>query len=257
MRMTNTGFIGKVYHRFDQLASTNDYAAELLAKSKPPEGTVVQAASQSAGRGQYGSHWHSAPGQNLTLSVIFYPSWLPIDAQFRLNEAVALAVFDTLDSLPGRPQTALLRIKWPNDIWLGPLKTAGILLQNSLKGRSLDSTIAGIGLNVNQLEFPPEAPRAISLAQEWGHTFDLDALAHQLFACLERRYLQLKSGQTDALRADYHQRLLGWKTTRSFRRPDGSVFSGEIQGVAEDGQLMVQTARGTEMFGLKEIQFLT
>lgn len=83
--MTNTLFIGKVYHRFDQLPSTNDWAAELLAKSKPPEGTVVRADSQSAGRGQFGSRWESVAGKNLTISIILYPRWLEVSAQFYLS----------------------------------------------------------------------------------------------------------------------------------------------------------------------------
>ncbi|HRI60574.1 MAG TPA: hypothetical protein PK228_12640, partial [Saprospiraceae bacterium] len=95
--MTNTLFIGKVYHRFDELPSTNDWAAELLAKSKPPEGTAVRADSQSAGRGQYGSRWESAAGKNLTISIILYPRWLEVSAQFYLSMAVALGVQDAAD----------------------------------------------------------------------------------------------------------------------------------------------------------------
>ena len=94
--MTNTLFTGKVYYRFDELPSTNDYARDLLAKSRPSEGTVVRAASQSAGRGQFGSSWVAEPDANLTLSVILYPNWLKITDQFRLSEAVALAVRDTV-----------------------------------------------------------------------------------------------------------------------------------------------------------------
>ena len=255
--MANTLFIGKVYHRFDELPSTNDYARELLAKSKPPEGTVVRAASQSAGRGQYGSRWLSAPDQNLLLSFILYPAWLAASEQFRLSEAVALAVLDAVRPKDGRPQGSLLRttVKWPNDIYLGDRKTAGILIQNALSGHFLQSSIVGIGLNVNQREFPLEAPNATSLCLTTGKSFDLDAVAETLFACIERRYLQLKSGKTAALRAEYHQNLYGLGEKRAFARPDGSSFPGVIRGVADDGQLVVHTDRGEEMFGVKEVVF--
>ncbi|MBK9336717.1 MAG: biotin--[acetyl-CoA-carboxylase] ligase [Lewinellaceae bacterium] len=132
--MANTLFIGKVYHRFDALPSTNDYARELLAKSKPPEGTVLRAASQSAGRGQYGSRWLSAAGQNLTLSIILYPKWLQVAEQFRLSEAVALAVRDTVVAALPHASGAGVLIKWPNDVYLSDRKIAGILIQNALNG---------------------------------------------------------------------------------------------------------------------------
>ncbi|MCB9316079.1 MAG: hypothetical protein H6569_08075 [Lewinellaceae bacterium] len=105
--MANTLFIGKVYLQFDELPSTNDYALELLAKSKPPEGTVIRAASQSAGRGQFGSQWESQAGKNLLISIILFPKWLLASEQFRLSEATALAVWETImDALDSANLTA-------------------------------------------------------------------------------------------------------------------------------------------------------
>ncbi|MFN0015858.1 MAG: biotin--[acetyl-CoA-carboxylase] ligase [Saprospiraceae bacterium] len=267
--MANALFIGKVYYRFDEIPSTNDYARELLTKSKPPEGTAIQAASQSAGRGQYGSRWLSTPGQNLLLSIILYPTWLAAANQFRLAEAVALAVSDTVSGQiqaakprdhGGRPQnvpqqTGMPTIKWPNDIYLGDRKTAGILIQNNVSGQFLQSSVVGIGLNANQTAFPPDVLKATSLALETGAMFDLEALAEALFVCLEQRYLQLKNGQTTALRAEYHQHLYGLGEVRTFARADGSRFTGAIQRVADDGRVLIHTNAGEEAFGLKEVVF--
>ena len=258
--MANTLFVGKVYHRFDELSSTNDYARDLLAKSKPPEGTVVQAASQSAGRGQFGSSWVSAPGENLTLSVILYPKWLPVQAQFRLNEAVALAVRDTvawgLESV--LTPSLQVRIKWPNDIWIGSAKAAGILIQNTLKGTFLQASIIGMGLNVNQIVFPESAPNAASLASVLGRPTGLDTCSERLCEFLEQRYLQLKSGNATRLRAEYHQELFGMGAERYFERSGGGIFRGLIHGVSDDGRLQVVNEAGhTELFGLKEIKFLS
>ena len=257
--MANTLFIGKVYHRFDEIASTNDYARELLAKSKPPEGTVIRAASQSAGRGQYGSRWLSAPGENLLMTIILYPTWLSANEQFHLSEAVALAVLDEVRLQIRRPQgPPLLRatVKWPNDIYLNDRKTAGILIQNTLSGSFLQSSIVGIGLNVNQREFPPEAPKATSLYLTSGERTDLDALANRLFAYVEQRYLQLKNGHTAALRSEYLQNLYGLGEHRTFTRANGSRFEGMIQRVADDGRLVIRTGAGEEAFGLKEVVFV-
>ena len=254
--MSNTLFIGKVYYQFEELASTNDFARELLAKSRPPEGTVVRAVTQTAGRGQFGSRWLSEPGANLTVSVILYPGWLTITDQFQLSEAMALAVRDTVHCPPSTVHRPPSTIKWPNDIFLGDQKTAGILIQNSLAGSRLETSVVGIGLNVNQQIFPPEVPNATSLALFAGHIFDLDQVMETLFENLERRYLQLKSGQTESVHAEYRQHLYGLGEEKEFARADGSVFRGIIQGVQADGRLVVLTQSGLEVFSLKTIQML-
>jgi len=267
--MTNTLFIGKVYRRFDELPSTNDWAAELLAKSKPPEGTVVRADSQSAGRGQFGSRWESADGQNLTLSVILYPDWLEAHAQFYLSMAVALALRDMVhgarytvheektDATPYTVHRAPCTVKWPNDLYLGNRKAAGILIQNALSGQYLQSSVVGIGLNVNQIEFDPALPNPTSLALFFGKKFDLDEVAGRLFECLERRYLQLKSGHRAAIKAEYEQSLFRIGLSSNFiRTNDNSEFKGIIQGVTDAGRLRVETELGEETFEVKEIKFV-
>jgi BirA family biotin operon repressor/biotin-[acetyl-CoA-carboxylase] ligase len=251
--MTNTIFIGKVYYRFDELPSTNEWASELIAKNKPPEGTVVRADSQSAGRGQFGSRWESEPGKNLTLSVILYPTWLEIQAQFYLSMAVALSLHDLAEIFS--LQSA---IKWPNDLYLGDRKVAGILIQNSLATRYLQASVVGIGLNVNQMEFYPTLPNPTSMALFFGKKFDLDEVAERLFECLERRYLQLKSGHRAAIKAEYEQTLFRLGEPSMFvRTADGSELSGTIRGVTEEGRLRVETDSGEEIYGLKEIGWIT
>ncbi|MCW5924738.1 MAG: biotin--[acetyl-CoA-carboxylase] ligase [Saprospiraceae bacterium] len=258
--MANTLFIGKVYHRFDELPSTNDWALELIAapassgqgaaKSKPPEGTVVRADSQSAGRGQFGSRWESERGKNLLLSVILRPTWLEAKAQFYLSMAVALALRDTVAD-------ALSTVKWPNDLCLGARKTAGILIQNSLSGQFLQTSVVGIGLNVNQMEFDPALPNPTSLALFFGKKFELDEITECIFERLERRYLQLKSGQRAAIKAEYERALyrLG-KPSKFVRAADNSEFGGIIRGVTEEGRLRVETETGGETFEVKEVRLL-
>ena len=122
--MANTLFIGKVYHRFAAIASTNEWAKTEAAKNKPPEGTVVRADTQSAGRGQFGSRWESEPGANLTFSLILYPHWLEAPAQFWLSMAVAMGVPDGVLRVPSiqDPATSIqhpvssIHTKWPNDL---------------------------------------------------------------------------------------------------------------------------------------------
>lgn len=264
--MSNTLFVGKVYHRFDELPSTNDWAAQIIAlgqntiatnatKTKPPEGTVVRAANQTAGRGQLGSSWHSSAGENLLLSIIFYPTWLDIRGQFQLSMAVALALQDLGKLLVPEAQ---FQVKWPNDLYLNGRKTAGILIQNAVSGTSLQSAIVGIGLNVNQVSFSEDAPNATSLALALGHALDLDFVAENLFACVEQRYLQLKAGQKSAIKAAYESGL--WKRgvpSLFIRNSDQLEFEGVISGVTDQGLLQVETNLGAQTFDLKELRFKT
>lgn len=248
--MANTLFVGKVYHYFDSLPSTNDFALEMLAKSKPPEGTAIRAASQSAGRGQYGSRWESAPGENLTLSIILYPHWLAIPRQFYLSMAVALAVRDTAMQA-GAPEVS---VKWPNDVYSGARKVAGILIQNSLQGQRLQASVIGIGLNVNQRVFDPGLPNPASLASVCGRDFMPDTVMENLFTHLEARYLQLKSGQEGQIKSAYEAGLFRRDTPSTFARPDGETFTGILRGVSEAGLLQVETAHGTQHFETKAVK---
>ncbi|MCC7465164.1 MAG: biotin--[acetyl-CoA-carboxylase] ligase [Saprospiraceae bacterium] len=272
--MSNTLFIGKVYHCFDELPSTNDWAAEFIAlgqkgaaKTRPPEGTVVRAANQTAGKGQLGSRWQSKPGENLLLSIILYPTWLDAMAQFYLSMAAALALRDLAveaigrrmslqpdESAPLSDVSSTVKIKWPNDLYLGDKKAAGILIQNVISGANLQSSIVGIGLNVNQTEFPADLPNATSLALNTGTNFNPDELAERLFECLEKRYLQLKSGQKAAIKDEYETHL--WRrgiSSQYIRHSDHTVFEGVIQGVNAQGNLLIQTAEGIATFEVKEV----
>jgi BirA family biotin operon repressor/biotin-[acetyl-CoA-carboxylase] ligase len=252
--MPNTLFIGKVSLFFEEVSSTNDFARQWIASeadnstanSRPPEGAVIRAASQSAGRGQFGSAWVSAAGLNLTFSVILYPSWLPPDQQFDLSRAVALACM--LE--PG------WQIKWPNDIYIQGKKAGGILIENLLQGGKIGASIVGIGLNVNQSDFPPHLSNATSMALASGRNFGLETVLDQLLENLEARYLQLRAGQVLRLRSEYRERLFRLNTPSSFQQPDGTVFSGLIRDVADDGHLLLETEKGMAAFKVKEVTLL-
>ena len=252
-RMSNNLFIGKVYHRFPELPSTNDLAAELMSKSRPPEGTVVRADNQTAGHGQFGSKWLSAAGQNLLVSIILYPSWLPPERQFDLSMAVALALHDTASALYPDGSWS---VKWPNDLYEGDRKIAGILIKNSISSGQIQSSVVGIGLNINQTSFDASLPNPASLALVSGKNYDTDAVAVMLFESLEHRYLQLKSGAGKAIRAGYEQILYRKDIRSEFERlPEGSHFTGIIRGVGDSGMLLVETEQ-VNAFDLKQIRII-
>lgn len=140
--------------RFDTLDSTNSEAL----RGNYPEGTIVVADHQTDGRGQRGNVWNSEKSKNLTISVVHYPD-IPIAESFRISMAAALSITDLLMSF-GIDS----KIKWPNDIYVGDLKIAGILIENSLAGDSLiRKSVIGVGLNVLQREFPSDIPNPTSM----------------------------------------------------------------------------------------------
>jgi len=253
LRRPNTLFVGQAFTDLPQVASTNAHALELLSKSKPAEGTVISTYRQTDGRGQIGSKWESAPDKNLSLSVIFYPEFLPARAQFQLNIATSLAVFDFVKNrLPERP----VSIKWPNDIYVGKLKIAGILLQNALINTQIRSSVVGIGININQTTFLTNPPNPTSLSLETNQVFKLDEQIPLLCEFLEQRYLQLKAGKIVPLQHEYLRQLYRFAMPANYQRANGESFTGTITGIDEIGRLKLEVEGKTEVFDLKEIRFL-
>lgn len=120
---------------------------------------AVYADEQTAGRGQRGNVWVSQPGSNLLFSLLWHPVHVPAVLQFAISEAAALAVCDLLHEYGVRAE-----IKWPNDIYVHKYKICGILIEHAV-GRSIESSIIGIGLNINQSSFPASLPNPISICE--------------------------------------------------------------------------------------------
>ena len=246
-----TLFTGQQLVWLPECASTNTEAQALAVQNRATDGCCVITDKQTAGRGQRGNQWEAAPGENLTLSVVWRPAFLPAPDQFRLSQAVALAVYDWASQLLG-PDPAL-RVKWPNDILFGQQKLAGILVENTLAGPKIQHSVVGVGANVNQRSF--EVPTATSLACLTGRSYALPALAARLLECLEKRYLQLRAGQVGALRAAYLQVLYRYKEEHPFEI-DGRRQLGQIMGVDDAGRLAVALPSSLRYFNLKEIKYI-
>lgn len=219
-----------------------------------PEGTLVVTAHQTAGRGQRGNRWETTPDQNLTFSVLIRPNFLRATDQFSLSIAVALGVYETLRE---HLDETYLRLKWPNDVYVGDQKLGGLLLENTLHGYDLSHSIVGIGLNVNQTEFP--IPKATSLRATTGQPFryDLESLLARLLEHLEAEYLRLRGGGHATQKARYLAALYRYQEWHPFRLPDGRTFNGQILGVDEAGRLALETEEGLRYFGMKEVAFET
>jgi len=246
-------FVGQNLLTLKEVNSTNDFLKNLLSNSKPlPEGTVIMAESQFAGRGQQLNKWYSQPGKNLTFSLLLNPSFLAIADQFDLNRVISLGVVDALEPLLGND----LKIKWPNDIYYGDKKLGGILIENIIQGAQLKHAIIGIGLNINQDSFPADAGNATSLKQILHKDYDLRALLSDICSHIEEWYLKLRTAKKETVRNAYLDRLY-WLNQQKQFRSNNSTFKGVITHVKNNGLLVVINEQGAELeFSLKEIEFL-
>ena len=214
------------WFRHDKLTSTNRLLWEMLKQEHPSEGVVVMADYQEAGKG-YGDHsWHSRAGENLLMSLLLFPAFLSASRQFHL--------------------------KWPNDILCKGGKVAGLLLEHGVSGGTLSHTIAGIGLNLNQREFPGFPIPASSLILETGRETVPRDIAGLLVHKIMDRYQKLRDGEGQALEEEYLHRLyrLG---ERSVFEAGGEVFDGKITGISPFGELLVEREGKQRAYGHGEI----
>ncbi len=246
----DTHFIGQRIIYKVVCASTNSLATQCLGKTDLPEGVVVITDHQHQGRGQGGHVWHSEPNQNLTFSVVLYPTFLSARQGFALNIIITLAIQHVLALyIPSE-----LRIKWPNDIYYQDKKLGGVLIENVVQNRRLKASVIGIGLNVNQVCFTFQGPTSLSLICQ--RTFSLQQLFAQILAKLERYYLQLRAQDIASLKAAYLKDMYWIHEVHTFQDAT-HTFPGVIKGVDTAGKLIIEYAEGTSKhYNTQEVKFI-
>jgi BirA family biotin operon repressor/biotin-[acetyl-CoA-carboxylase] ligase len=245
-------FVGQNLVSLKEVDSTNTFLKNILSNSKPvPDGTVIMAETQYAGRGQRDNTWHAEPGKNLTFSLLLKPGFLSAQQQFDLTRAVSLGVYDALYPL----LRDSLKIKWPNDIYYGDKKLGGMLIENILQGSQIKSAIIGIGVNVNQENFPNNATNATSIKKILQRDYELKNILAEICNHIEAYYLHLKAGRFEHVRNIYLSRLY-WLNERHEFKSNGQVFEGIIKNVEGNGLLVIDQTGGEQAYNLKEIEFL-
>lgn len=249
-----TLFVGQNSIHVESVDSTNSYASEMLRQIELVEGSLIYSFAQLNGRGQRGNSWVSEPSKNVALSLVLYPKFLTIEKQFLLTKITSLAVADLMaEMLEESINPKEISIKWPNDIYANDQKIAGILIENTLKESSISSSIIGIGINVNQIDFSIKT--ATSLALIANKEFELMEILNRLCEFFEARYLQLKSNKLESIDTAYLERLYRLNEWANYKSGEAS-FEGKIIGVSKVGKLQVELRSGVvKEFDLKEIAF--
>lgn len=212
---------------------------EQLQANMAGHGTCFFAHHQRSGKGQQGKTWFAEPGQNITQTVVLDPSALSLSQQFSLNVVVAIACHEWFTGY-AKGETF---IKWPNDLYWRDRKAGGILIENTIRGNIWQWAIAGMGININQVQFATELNQAVSLKQITGKHYEPVSLAKELCEFLEMRYQQLLAGEEKALWEYYNQHL--FRRGQSTRlKKNNLVFDALIEGVDDHGHLLVQSGQG-------------
>ncbi len=233
---------------YQELGSTN---AELLERADmgEPEGTVVTADAQTAGRGRRGRNWYSPPGQDIYLSILLRPqipaekaSGLTLAAAAAVREAILMNV-DRTD--PKDDPEKRYRIKWPNDIVADGKKVCGILTETRMEDMQIRAVVVGIGINVNAPSFPEEIRDiAASLRSVEGKLFDRQQLIRDLLQCFAGKYaLFLQSGDLSGFADEYRSGMAGIGQQVRISGPAWEKC-GILRGIDASGGLLLQTEDG-------------
>lgn len=235
----------------DVIDSTNNYANHLISAGTAENGTVVLAHFQNDGRGQRENRWESAPGENILTSFIVFPAFLEPSNQFYLSKVASLAIVEWLSD-----KTTEVSIKWPNDVYVANKKIAGMLVETSVMGNSLDSAVVGIGLNLNQTEFTASIPNPVSLKLITGSTYEVVDSARELHDVFLKLYQELQAGAFEEIDNAYFNHLFR-RNEWAWYREKGELLEARITGVGEYGQLLLEDRSGrTNPYFFKQIEFV-
>ncbi|MBR6691884.1 MAG: biotin--[Bacteroidaceae bacterium] len=238
----------------DVVDSTNRYlrdeADNLWVGGK--EIVAVMARHQTAGRGQRGNVWQSQGGYNLLMSILVRPgNSLEAKNQFLLSQAVAVSVHTAMKCYG--IETSL---KWPNDIYVGNRKLAGILVELDYSGAFVEQAIIGIGLNVNQTGFSPMDRVPVSIKMLLGKDIPVEDVMRDVLCNFNHYYAEMRWGDKDAIAAEYKKLLLGFGQQCEYADSCGT-FIAVMEDVEPTGQRVLRREDGTSSrYMFKEVEML-
>lgn len=237
---------------FEEIDSTNLYLKNRLLNDSVDEFTVVTANFQTKGRGQMGNTWNANRGDNLLFSILIYPHMVLANKQFVISQIIALAVSNVLSSIVDN-----IKVKWPNDIYWNNKKIAGILIENNLRGTSVDSSVIGVGININQKMFAEDLINPVSLSIITGKKHEKEEILDKIlieFGCL---YNELKTNNGINIKSKYLANLYRAQGYHWYKDAKGN-FEAKIKDVQPTGHLVLSVQGDVEdrVYAFKEVQFI-
>jgi BirA family biotin operon repressor/biotin-[acetyl-CoA-carboxylase] ligase len=238
----------------DEIDSTNQWMQNRIKSGVSISDLVLCADYQTSGKGMGENHWHSEKGKNLLFSLGMDAGFIAASAQFLITQIIALAVVDELSALTREKD---FRIKWPNDIFYQRKKLGGVLISNTIRNGQLDESVIGVGLNINQANFPEWIPRPVSLRQIVDREFDLQKILKGILRRFRYRVNQAQSMEgLGIINNEYHQKLFRIGEWHRYKIKE-EIAELRIKGIGEYGMLVMETREGkTIPCDFKTIRFL-
>lgn len=242
----------KTFINLEKTSSTNAFMLEMPEDERVD--TVVLAREQTAGKGMGSNVWESAPGLNLTFSMGADLSFMKAENQFLLSQAVPLGLLDVLDAmLPSE----FLTVKWPNDLYFKSQKLCGILINSTIRGMAMGTSVIGIGLNVNQMHFQEWPTHPVSMKMILGQDVALNPLLRQLVEAVDRRVAMLRTSMgMSEIKTFYLKRLYRYRMWADYKA-DGLKVRRFITGIDPFGRLeTLDDAGERHVYDIKQLKFL-
>lgn len=235
----------------EEIDSTNKYLQSKVSKLNPKTALGVYAAFQTEGKGQIGRTWVSEKSKNLLFSFFLFLRINPND-QFIISKYLSICIVEYLQDLGIKD----VSIKWPNDIYVKDKKIAGILIQNNINNKFIQYTIAGIGLNLNQVVFPHWLPNPTSYQLETKKAIDIKVFLDGLIIKLNVHYEKLLAqdfNYFDVQYLEYMYRLY----QESYFMDQGTSISAKIMGVDSKGRLnLLVNNKSLKHYNFNEVTFV-
>jgi BirA family biotin operon repressor/biotin-[acetyl-CoA-carboxylase] ligase len=229
------------------VGSTNDFLKQKLKDKLLANWTCVYSDFQEKGRGQRGNIWSSPKGKNLLFSFYFKPKNIKAENAFLINEWVSVSINNTLENLGVKN----VQIKWPNDILVNQKKICGVLVENSISGKTISESIIGIGLNVNAF---PVHLKSTSIENELGVSLSVKSVMQKLLFELQKNAILLDNGLL-GIRKNYLENLYGYNNNVKLKDITGE-WEGRIVSVLESGIIRIEKKGRIQEYNFKEIEWL-
>lgn len=235
----------------DVVDSTNEYLKNILKYSKIDSGEAVVTFNQRKGNGQYGNKWASAPDKNVSYSLYVEPENIEIKDQFIISELVSISIVEFLKNF-----ISDVTIKWPNDIYWKDKKICGILIENMVSGKNIDSCIIGAGINVNQVRFSPKIPNPVSLKMINKVDYSLDDMAIALHDKVCKAIVEKDLYTPFQIKKKYFSFLYRKSGFHKFKDAEG-FFTARIIDIEPSGAMVLQKKDDSiKSYCFKEVEYV-
>ena len=237
--------------KLDAIDSTNSFLKNKLSNQEIDDFTTVYTQNQFNGRGRTNKQWISEPNKNIALSLFKRIKKTDLEHIFLLNVIASISILELLEKYLVKD----VKVKWPNDVMVKNKKISGVLIENKIKKNNSINSVMGIGINVNQQNFP-DFLSATSIVNEIGSVSEIDLLANELAVIIKSNFKFLKS-KSKLYLDHYNNKLHNKNQTVRFKNNIGKIEVGKIVKVDFRGNLMIMNEKGKiEYFKENEIKFL-